>query len=531
MARVLVADRLDPKIVDVFASRGVEAGYRPELAEDPDALEKTVAGHEGLIVRSAAKVTGAVLEAGRDLRVVGRAGVGVDTIDIKAATSRGIAVMNTPHGNTITTAEHSIAMLFAVARHIPQANASLRAGEWARSRFVGSELLGKTIGIVGCGNIGSEVASRAVALCMRVIVYDPYLSAEKAETLGARRIDDLDELLGQSDFVSLHLPKAPETEGLLSAERLAAMRQGARLINCARGSLVDEEALAKALRDGHLAGAALDVFAQEPAIDNPLLELPNVIATPHIGASTAEAQDKVAVQIACQICDYLLDGAVANAVNMPSVSAAEAPLIRPWFAVVEALGAFAGQVTESSIKSIVIDYVGDVGERDVKPLTSALVAALLRPRLGNSINMVSAPDIARKRGIGLTHTATTDRRGAFGSYVRLTVVTERQTRSVAATLFSDGSPRIIQIKGVDLEARPQPFMLYATNVDQPGFIGALGTALGEAGINISTFALGRSEAGSEAVTLLGVDAPPEEAVLDTIRTLPLVRQIKLVRFA
>lgn len=531
MPSVLIADRLDPQVVEILSARGVAAEYAPQLAADPEALQRAIAGHQGLAVRSAAKVTRELLESADALQVVGRAGIGVDTVDVAAATARGIAVMNTPFGNSVTTAEHTIAMLLALARHIPQADAALRRGEWKRSTYVGTELRGKILGVIGCGNIGSEVATRAQALGMRVLVFDPYLPAENAEALGATRCTELEELLGRADVVTLHLPQTPETRDLLSAARIAAMKPGSRLINCARGGLVDEAALRQALEDGRLAGAALDVFATEPATGNPLLELHNVIATPHLGASTAEAQEQVGRQIAGQMADFLLDGTVVNAVNLPSVSAAEAPLIRPWFAVVEAIGSLAGQLTESSIHQIAIDYAGAVGERNTRPLTAALIAALLRPRLGEVVNMVSAPDIARSRGMGVVESVTSDQRGAFGSYVRLTVTTERQTRSVAATLFSDGKPRIIQIKGVEMEALPQPHMLYATNTDQPGFIGALGTALGDAGVNISTFALGRAEPGGEAVTLLGVDALPPEEVLDRIRALPLVRQVKALSFS
>ena len=530
MHKVLIADHLDPKVVEVFEARGVEARYHPELATDAAAFAEAIGACEGLAVRSAARVTAELLQHADRLQVIGRAGVGIDTVDVEAATARGIVVMNTPFGNTITTAEHSIAMLLALARHIPQANAALRAGEWARSRYVGSEVAGKILGVIGCGNIGAAVVERAVGLGMRVIVYDPYLPAARAESFGATRLDDLEQLLARADFVTLHLPRAKETRNLLSRERIAGMKPGAMLVNCARGGLVDEKALLVALESGHLAGAALDVFESEPAVDNPLPSLPNVVATPHLGASTVEAQEKVARQIAEQICDFLLEGTVANAINMPSVSATEAPLIRPWIAVVETLGTFAGQVTETSIQEIGIEYVGAVAERDIKPLTSALIAALLRPHLGGGVNMVSAPALARSRGVRVTESVSRDPRGAFGSYVLLTVKTERQTRTVAATLFSDGKPRIIQIKGVEMEALPQPHMIYATNIDQPGFIGALGTALGEAGVNIATFALGRAAVGGEAVTLLGVDAEPEEEVLERLRALPLVRQVKAVNF-
>lgn len=529
MVQVLIADRLDECAAKEFEARGVEVSYQPELAKDAEKFRTAVAEYDGLAVRSAAKVTAEVIGRAAKLRVIGRAGVGIDTIDVSAATARGIAVMNTPFGNTVTTAEHTVAMMAALARHIPQADASVRAGRWERSRFVGTELDGKSLGVVGCGNVGAAVVVRAIGLGMRVFAFDPFLPAEKAEALGATRVETVEELLERVDFVSLHVPRTESTKNLLSAERIARMKPGARLINCARGGLVDEEALHAALVDGHLAGAALDVFATEPVDDSPLLKLDNVVATPHLGASTAEAQVKVAEQIARQMCDFLLDGTVSNAVNLPSVTAAEAAQLRPWMAVAETLGTFAGQVTESPITEISIDFVGEAGKLNVKPLTAVLIAALLRPKLGDGVNIVSAPEIARERGMRVSENLV-DARGAFGSYMRLLVSTDRQTRSIAGAVFSDGKPRIIQIKGVGLEAVPQPHMIYATNVDQPGFIGAIGTVLGEAGVNIATFALGRSEPGGEAITLLGVDEAPDEQVLEQIRALPQTKQVKAVRF-
>ena len=529
MSGILVADRLDPSVVEVIRSRGIEVRYEPELAKDPEALCRAVADAEGLAVRSAAKVTSDTLDAANRLRVIGRAGVGVDTIDVTAATARGIVVLNAPFGNTVTTAEHTIAMLLSLARHIPRADASLRAGRWERSEFLGLELFGKTLGVVGCGHVGSEVARRAMALGMRVLTYDPFLAPERAKALGVARIDDLESLLARSDIVTLHVPRTDDTRNLLSASRIAAMKPGARLINCARGGIVDEAALVEALEVGALAGAAIDVFDKEPVTSHPLFGLPNTVVTPHLGASTAEAQAKVSLQIAEDLCDFLLEGAVANAVNVPSLDAKEAQFLKPWMAVAQTLGTFVGQVTESSILKLAVEYVGDAGAHGTRPLTAAVIAAVLRPALGEGVNSVSAPAIARERGMRVTESVS-DARGAFGSYVELVISTERQTRSIAGTVYSDGLPRIVQIKGVGLEAKPQPHMIYTTNADQPGFIGAIGTALGEAGVNIATFALGRGERGGEAIALLGVDQPPDASVLDRIRQLPMVRQVKAVRF-
>ena len=529
MPEILVADQLDPSVVDAITSRGVAVRYEPELAGDPDAFRREIGDVEGLAVRSGARVTADILDAAERLRVIGRAGVGVDTIDVSAATARGIVVLNAPFGNTVTTAEHTLAMILAMARHIPAADASLRAGLWKRKEFLGLELQGKTLGVVGCGHVGSEVANRARALGMRVLAYDPFLAPERAESLGVARIDSLEDLLGRADIVTLHVPRIDETRNLLSAARIAAMKPGARLVNCARGGIVDEAALVAALESGALAGAAIDVFEDEPATRHPLFGLPNTVVTPHLGASTAEAQAKVSLQIAADLCDFLLDGAIANAVNVPSLDAKEAKLLKPWIAVAQTLGTFVGQVTESSILKLAVEYVGNAGAQGTKSLTAAVIASVLRPALGEGVNIVSAPEIARRRGMRVTESVS-DARGAFGSYIELVVSTERQTRSIAGTVYSDGLPRIVQIKGVGLEARPQPHMIYTTNLDQPGFIGAIGTALGEAGVNIATFALGRSAQGGEAIALLGVDEPPEPAVLERIRRLPMVRQVKPVRF-
>jgi len=529
MNSVLIADRLDPAVVELVEGRGLKPCYRPELAGDTEAFRQAVADAHGLLVRSAARVTRDILDAAQTLRVIGRAGVGVDSIDVEAATARGIPVLNAPAGNTVTTAEHSFGMILALARHIPQADRSLRDGGWERSRFLGLELQGKTLGVVGCGRVGSEVARRALGFGMRVLVHDQYLSPERAVSLGVTRLDSLAELLGSSDIVTLHVPRTPETINLISAERIAGMKPGARLVNCARGGIVDEVALAEAVRSGALAGAALDVFEEEPVAAHPLFELANTVVTPHLGASTAEAQAKVSLQVAGDVCDYLLDGAIANSVNVPSVGAKEARLLRPWMRVGDTLGAFAGQVTESSILRLQVDYAGESAAHGTELLTASLLAALLRPALAEGVNMVSAPAVARARGMRVSE-ARSDARGAFGSFIELEVTTERARRSVVGTVFSDGEPRIVRIKGVDLEAKPQPYMIYATNKDRPGFVGAIGGVLGEAGVNIATFALGRAAPGGEAVSLLGVDQVPAAGVIDRLRRIPGLLQVKPVRF-
>ncbi len=530
MPKVLISDKLSEAAVQIFRDHGVEVDFQPDLGKDPERLAAVIGDYDGLAIRSATKATADIIARADRLKVIGRAGIGVDNIDIAAASAKGVVVMNTPFGNSITTAEHAIAMMFACARQIPAADASTRAGKWEKSKFMGAEITGKTLGVIGCGNIGSVVANRAIGLRMKVIAYDPFLSADRAQQLGVEKIEDVEDLLARADFVTLHLPKTEKTANILSAERIAKMKKGARLINCARGGLADEAAVAEALRSGHLAGAAFDVFADEPARENPLFDAPNAVCTPHLGAATTEAQENVALQVAEQMSDYLTKGAISNAINAPSVTAEEAPILRPWIALCETLGGFAGQVTEHAIKEIEIEYVGRVGELNLKPLTAALTAALLKPLVGEGgVNMVSAPIVARERGISISETRK-DAQGAYGSYVRLIVTTEKQTRSVAGTVFSDGKPRIIQIKGIDLDAEPQPFMLYTTNDDTPGYIGALGTKLGDLGVNIATFALGRSEKGGEAIALLGVDAPVSDEMLREISALPQVMQAKSLAF-
>jgi len=530
MPKVLISDKLSEAAVQIFKDNGVDVDFQPDLGKDPDKLAEVIGQYDGLAIRSATKVTADIIAKADNLKAIGRAGIGVDNVDIPAATAKGIVVMNTPFGNSITTAEHAIAMMFAVARQIPSADTSTQEGKWEKSRFMGVEISHKTLGLIGAGNIGSIVASRAQGLKMKVIAYDPFLSAEKAQSLGIQKFEDLDEMLGRADFVSLHLPKTEKTANILSAERIAKMKKTARLINCARGGLVDEAAVAEALKSGNLAGAAFDVFDEEPAKENPLFGLPNVVCTPHLGAATSEAQENVALQVAEQMSDYLMKGAISNALNAPSVTAEEAPILKPWIDLAEVVGGFGGQVTESAIKEIEIEFVGDVGELNLKPLTSALTASLMKPLVGEgAVNMVSAPVVAREKGMKISETRK-DAQGAFGSYIRLIITTDKQSRSVAGTIYSDGKPRFIQIKGINLEAEPQPYMIYTTNDDTPGFIGAVGTKLGDLGINIATFSLGRSGKGGDAIALWGVDAPVSKETMAEIEALPQVDQVKFLAF-
>jgi D-3-phosphoglycerate dehydrogenase len=526
--RVLVSDKLSKAALKVFEDRGVSVDYQPELGKDKEGLLKAIGSYDGLAIRSATKVSPKLIAAAPKLRVIGRAGIGVDNVDVAAASHRGIIVMNTPFGNSITTAEHAIAMMFALAREITAADASTQAGKWEKNRFMGVEITGKTLGIVGCGNIGSIVADRALGLKMRVIAYDPFLSAERAVELGVEKVE-LDELFRRADFITLHTPLTEKTKNLIDAAAIAKMKDGVRIINCARGGLVVEEDLAAAIRSGKVAGAGVDVFVTEPAESNPLFGLPNVICTPHLGASTTEAQENVAIQIAEQMSEYLVTGAVSNALNMPSISGEEAPRLRPFVQLAENLGSFAGQLTESTIRGVTIEYAGDVADMNTRALTSALLAGLLRPMLAE-INMVNAPIVARERGMAVDEVRQSQR-GAYETYVRLTVRTERQERSVAGTVFSDGRPRIIQIKGINLEAAFAPSLLYITNKDKPGFIGRLGTLLGNGGVNIANFNLGRAAPGGEAISLIEVDGKIEDPVLDDVRALEGVVQAKRLAFS
>jgi D-3-phosphoglycerate dehydrogenase len=525
--RVLISDALSPAAVQIFKDRGVEVDFQPNLGKDKDKLADIIGDFDGLAIRSATKVTEKLVVGAKRLKVIGRAGIGVDNVDIPAATARGIIVMNTPFGNSITTAEHAVAMMFAIAREIPAADASTQAGKWEKNRFMGVEIYAKVLGIIGCGNIGSIVADRAVALKMRVIAYDPYLSPERARDLGVEKVE-LEDLLERADFITLHTPLTAQTRGIISAENLAKTKRGVRVINCARGELVDELALRAALDSGHVAGAALDVFGEEPAVTNPLFGHPNVVCTPHLGASTNEAQENVALQVAEQMSDYLIRGAITNAVNFPSITAEEAPKLRPFIALAERLGSFAGQLTENGIRKVTITYEGDVGELKTKALTASAIAGLLRPLLSD-VNVVSAPIVAKERGIVIDE-VTRAIEGDYESLITLAVETEHQERAVSGTVFHDGKPRILSIKGIKVDAEFGSSMVYVTNEDKPGFIGRFAGLLGDAGINIATFALGRDRPGGSAIALVQVDGDVPDSVLQRIQTIPGVKAAKALKF-
>jgi D-3-phosphoglycerate dehydrogenase len=528
MPKVLISDKLSPAAVAIFRDRGIDVDLKPGLT--PAELRAIIPDYDGLAIRSATKVTRELLDAAPRLKVVGRAGIGVDNVDVKSATARGVVVMNTPHGNTITTAEHAIAMMFALARQIPEASASTRAGKWEKNRFMGVELTSKTLGLIGCGNIGSIVADRAVGLRMKVLAYDPYLTEKRAIELGVEKTD-LATLLARADIITLHTPLTDATRDIISRDALAQTKKGVRIINCARGGLVDEDALADAIEAGHVAGAALDVFETEPATQSRLFALENVVCTPHLGAATTEAQENVALQVAEQMSDFLLTGAVSNAINMPSVSAEDAPRLKPYMELCRLLGAFAGQLTqarEGVLTRVLIEYEGQVAALNQRPLTAATLAGLMSPAM-EGVNMVNAPVAARDHGIEVSETVH-DRDSEYQTLVRVTVESDHMTRSVSGTLFAGSKPRIVEIKGIKVEADFGRHMLYVTNQDKPGFIGRFGALLADAGINIATFNLGRAAAGGDAICLVSVDEAVPEAVLAGVRALPLVVQATPLAF-
>ena len=525
--KVLVSDKLSETAVQIFRDRGIDVDFMPDLGKDKDKLAEVIGQYDGLAIRSATKVTPTLLEKADNLKVIGRAGIGTDNVDKEAASKKGVIVMNTPFGNMITTAEHAIAMMFAVARQIPEASTSTHAGKWEKSKFMGIELTNKTLGVIGAGNIGGIVCERALGLKMKVVAYDPFLSEEKAAKMGVEKVE-LDDLLARADFITLHVPLTDQTRNILSRENLSKTKKGVRIVNCARGGLVDEDALAEMLQSGHVAGAAFDVFSEEPAKENALFNLPNVVCTPHLGAATTEAQENVALQVAEQISNYLLTGAVENALNMPSVTAEEAKVMGPWIKLAGHLGGFIGQMTDEPIKAINILYDGVAAEMNLAALNCSVVAGIMK-KVNPEVNMVSAPVIAKERGIQIS-TTNQDKSGAFEGYIKVTVVTDKRERSIGGTVFSDGKPRFIQIKGINIDAEIGAHMLYTTNEDVPGIIGALGQTMGENKVNIANFTLGRSEAGGEAIALLYVDEPvPAEAQAKLAET-GLFTQIKPLEF-
>ncbi|WP_037497864.1 phosphoglycerate dehydrogenase [Sphingomonas jaspsi] len=523
--RVLISDKMDPKAAAIFRDRGIEVDEI--TGETPEQLIARIGGYDGLAIRSSTKVTKAVLDAATNLKVVGRAGIGVDNVDIPAATARGVVVMNTPFGNSITTAEHAIALMFALARQLPEADASTQAGKWEKNRFMGVEVTGKTLGLIGAGNIGSIVASRALGLKMKVVAFDPFLTPERAVDLGIEKVE-LDELLKRADFITLHTPLTDQTRNILSAANLAKTKKGVRIINCARGGLIDEAALKDGLDSGHIAGAALDVFETEPAKDSPLFGTPNFISTPHLGASTSEAQVNVAIQVAEQMSDFLLLGGVTNAINMPSLSAEEAPKLKPYMALAEKLGKLVGQVVGDDIKGVSIEVEGAAAQLNQKPITGAVLAGLMGT-YSDTVNMVNAPFLAKERGLDVREVRH-DREGAYHTLIAVEATSAKGVRRVAGTLFGNDSPRLVELFGIEIEAELEGAMLYIVNTDTPGFIGKLGTALGNEGINIATFNLGRRKARGDAASLVAVDGKIGPDTVKALCALDGVRKVVPLSF-
>ncbi len=518
MPKVLISDKMDPKAAQIFRERGVEVDEI--TGKTPEELIAIIGEYDGLAIRSSTKVTKAILDAATNLKVIGRAGIGVDNVDIPAASAAGVVVMNTPFGNSITTAEHAIALMFALARQLPEADASTQAGKWEKNRFMGVELTAKTLGLIGAGNIGSIVADRAQGLKMKVVAFDPFLSPERAIEIGVEKVE-LDQLLARADFITLHTPLTEQTRNILSAEAIAKTKKGVRIINCARGGLIDEVALKAALDSGQVGGAALDVFVQEPAKESPLFGTPNFVSTPHLGASTSEAQVNVAIQVAEQMADFLVSGGVTNALNMPSLSAEEAPRLKPYMALAEKLGSLVGQLSHGSVARVSVHSEGAAAELNQKPIVGAVLAGYLRVHSA-TVNMVNAPFLAKERGIEVREVRN-DREGDYHTLIRVALKTEAGERSVAGTLFGNAQPRLVELFGIKVEADLTGNMLYVVNEDAPGFIGRIGTTLGEAGVNIGTFHLGRREAGGEAVVLLSVDEPVDADLIAKLRALPGVK--------
>jgi len=522
--KVLVSDNISHKGVEILKKAGLEVDMKTGMK--PDELKACISEYSGLIVRSATKVTADVIDAATSLRVIGRAGSGLDNVDKTAASKKGIVVMNTPGGNTITTAEHTIALLFSVSRLIPQANASMKAGRWEKKKFMGVELFNKTLGIIGLGNIGGQVAKKAQGLDMNVIAYDPFLSEDKARATAIRKVS-LDELFAESDFITIHTPMTPETKGLINAKTIRKMKSGIRIINCARGGIINEHDLYEAVKSGKVAGAALDVFEKEPPENNPLLELENVISTPHLGASTEEAQENVAVAVAEQVADYLIHGIIRNAVNFPSIPPDQLPRLQPYTNLAEKLGGFSSQIFEGGVTEITVEYRGDASEINTAPITIAAIKGYLTPILLETVNFVNAPFIAKERGIEVKEIRSKDS-GDYQSMIALRIKAKEGESYVAGTLFSKKDPRIILIDGFKVEIVPEGELLLMYNNDRPGVIGNIGSLLGKNNINIARMHFGRETAGGMAISVVSIDSSPSDEVIEQIKGLPNIVSVKQI---
>jgi D-3-phosphoglycerate dehydrogenase len=524
MYKVLIADKLSDEAVRIFSDNGIETVIKNGL--DEESLIQALQDCDGLVVRSATKATKKVIESCKKLKIIGRAGIGVDNVDLEAATNNGKVVMNTPFGNSITTAEHAITLILSTARQIPYASQTTHEGKWEKSTIKGIEVTGKYLGVIGCGNIGSIVAERALGLKFKVLAFDPFLQDKKAAELGVEKVS-LDELFKRSDFITLHTPLTEKTKNIIGKESFAKMKKGVRIINCARGGLVDEDALKENLESGHVASAALDVFVNEPPKGSSLLGTKNLILTPHLGASTTEAQEKVALQIAEQISDYLKTGAIMNAVNTFSLTAKEYSSVKPYLSLCSVLGGFAGQLTENAIKSVQVEFEGHASTINTQPLLQTIIYSLLKPTMDN-VNVINSLLVAKSKSIEISEVKH-QKQSEYQTLVKLIITTDKQTRSVSGTLFA-GKPRVVEVKGIEIDAELTKHNLYISNQDKPGFIKDLSKILADNNINIATFNLGRKSSGGEAIALICTDSPIEQSVLENIKKIPLVIQAKYLTF-
>jgi D-3-phosphoglycerate dehydrogenase len=520
--KVLISDNISPKCIDILKKSGLEVDVKTGMK--PEELKARIGDYHGLIIRSATKVTSAVIDAATNLKVIGRAGSGLDNVDRTAATKKGIVVMNTPGGNTITTAEHTISLMLSLARKIPQATMSMKAGKWEKKKFMGVELFNKTLGVIGIGNIGSQVAKRAQGLAMNVIAYDPFLSEDKAKAMGVEKVD-LQELFGRSDFITIHTPLTPETKNMINKETIKMMKNSVRIINCARGGIINEKDLYDALIDGKVAGAALDVFEKEPPENNPLLTHDNVIATPHLGASTKEAQENVAIAVAEQVVDYLIHDTIRNAVNFPPIPPDQLARLQPYINLAEKLGGFAAQIFKGGVTEISIEYRGEASEINTAPITIAAIKGFLTPILEETVNFINAPIIAKERDIEVKETKSTDA-GDYQSMVVIRLKAKDKESYLAGTLFSKKDPRIVAIDNFKVEIVPFGELLFIYNNDKPGVIGNIGTLLSKNNINIARMHFGRETLGGRAISVVTIDTPATPQIIEEIKKLPNILSVK-----
>ncbi len=524
--KVLVCDNISSKGIDILKNAGLQVDVKVGLT--PEELKAVVKDYHALVIRSATKVSAEIINHAENLKVIGRAGSGLDNVDRVAASKQGVVVMNTPGGNTITTAEHTIAMLFAVARKIPQANASMAAGKWEKKKFMGVELYNKIVGILGLGRIGSEVARRCQGMGMNVIAYDPFMSDEKAEEMGIEKVD-IDQIFKRADFITIHTPLTSETKTIINKKTINAMKDGVFIINCARGGIINEKDLLDALNSGKVGGAALDVFEKEPPEDNPLVGHEKVVCTPHLGASTKEAQENVAIAVSEQIRDYLIHGTIRNAVNFPSIPADQVSTLRPYISLAEQMGSFATQMFEGATKEVHLEYRGEAAHLTTSPLTAAALKGLLSPILHDSANFINSPLIAKERGIEVKEIKSPDA-GDYYSMLIMTLKSAKKSLSIAGTLFSKKDPRIVKVNEFPVEITPSGYMLFLYNNDKPGVIGNIGTLLGRNGINIGRMHFGRETPGGLAISVVNIDSPVDDRILEELKQLPNILDVKLLYF-